>query len=293
MANGIKIGNLDVTFKVGSADCKVYLGDNLLYPHSPTPPVFEGKFKLTLSDSSTVSAECDSTSAVTSGEVSSQYSGTVVSAEIGNCVTTIGNGTFCRCTSLTSITIPNNVTSINGDAFSGCTSLTSITIPSGVTTIGGYAFSKCSGLTSVTIPSGVTYIGSGAFYGCASLTSIDIPSGVTYIGQNVFYKCSGLTSVTIGSGVTSIGENTFANCSNLRQIDIPSGVTSIGSYAFENCTSLTSVTVNAITPPRLYINAFLNTNNCPIYVPSASVSAYKSASVWSNYASRITALPNS
>ena len=36
---GIKIGNLDISaFKVGSNDCKIYLGDTLLYPQSsPTP----------------------------------------------------------------------------------------------------------------------------------------------------------------------------------------------------------------------------------------------------------------
>ena len=35
MANGIKIGNLDISaFKVGSDNCKVYLGDTLLYPQS-------------------------------------------------------------------------------------------------------------------------------------------------------------------------------------------------------------------------------------------------------------------
>lgn len=35
MANGIKIGNIDISaFKVGSDDCKVYLGDTLLYPQS-------------------------------------------------------------------------------------------------------------------------------------------------------------------------------------------------------------------------------------------------------------------
>ena len=35
MADTIKIGNLDISaFKVGSADCKVYLGDTLLYPQS-------------------------------------------------------------------------------------------------------------------------------------------------------------------------------------------------------------------------------------------------------------------
>lgn len=38
MADTIKIGNLDISaFKVGSSDCKIYLGDTLLYPKSPTP----------------------------------------------------------------------------------------------------------------------------------------------------------------------------------------------------------------------------------------------------------------
>ena len=40
MANTIKIGSLDISaFKVGSDDCKIYLGDTKLYPQSqpPTP----------------------------------------------------------------------------------------------------------------------------------------------------------------------------------------------------------------------------------------------------------------
>lgn len=38
MADTIKIGNLDISaFKVGSSDCKIYIGDTLLYPQS-TPP---------------------------------------------------------------------------------------------------------------------------------------------------------------------------------------------------------------------------------------------------------------
>ena len=35
MADTIKIGNLDISsFKVGSGDCTIYLGDTLLYPQS-------------------------------------------------------------------------------------------------------------------------------------------------------------------------------------------------------------------------------------------------------------------
>lgn len=39
MADTIKIGSLDISaFKVGSDDCKVYLGDTLLYSGGTTPP---------------------------------------------------------------------------------------------------------------------------------------------------------------------------------------------------------------------------------------------------------------
>jgi hypothetical protein len=34
-------------------------------------------------------------------------------------------------------------------------------------------------------------------------------------------------------------------------------------------------------------NAFQNTNNCQIYVPSASVETYKTANNWFAYANRI------
>jgi len=42
---------------------------------------------------------------------------------IGNSVTSIGQGAFYECKSLTSITIPNSVTSIGGSAFGGCSNL--------------------------------------------------------------------------------------------------------------------------------------------------------------------------
>ena len=38
----MKIGNLDISsFKVGSDDCKVYLGDTLLYPSTPPTPTLQ------------------------------------------------------------------------------------------------------------------------------------------------------------------------------------------------------------------------------------------------------------
>lgn len=61
-------------------------------------------------------------------------------------VTTIEDGTFADCTSLTSVTIPDSVTKIEDGAFADCTSLTSVTIPDSVTTIGYDAFKGCTNL---------------------------------------------------------------------------------------------------------------------------------------------------
>ena len=214
---------------------------------------------------------CNSSTDLVKAEAQPSYFNNITYAEIGDCVTSIGDWAFSYCSGLTVCTIGNSVTSIGTAAFMYCTSL-----------------------TSCTIGTGVTSISSSAFYQCSGLTSIVIPDSVTSIVTDVFCGCNALTSVTIGSGVTSIGNNTFRDCRSLTSINIPSGVTSIGQYAFSNCSGLTSVTVEATTPPTLAkANAFTNTNNCPIYVPSASVNAYKSANNWSTYASRITAILNS
>ncbi len=184
---------------------------------------------------------------------------------IGDSVTSIGEWVFSGCTSLTSITIPDSVTSIGVQAFYYCTSLTSVTIPDSVTSIGSEAFSDCTSLTSITIPDSVTSIGEGAFSNCDSLASVTIPDSVTEIGYGAFYYCTSLTSVTIGNGVTSIDH-----------------------YAFKYCTSLKEVYCKATTPPTGGSYMFdSNASGRKIYVPRASVNAYKSAEYWKNYASYI------
>jgi hypothetical protein len=202
--------------------------------------------------------------------------------------------------SITSIEIPSGVTEIGIYAFAQCNFLEKINsntvgvanIPSGVTNISHYALYFCKSLTNINIQNSVTSIGNQAFRGCDSLTSINIPSGVTSINEYLFYNCHNLTGITIPDGVTSISGSAFSGCESLTSVNIPSGVTSIGTYVFRNCTGLTSITINATTPPTLAnANAFTNTNDCPIYVPAASVDIYKAANNWSSLSTRIQAIP--
>lgn len=76
--------------------------------------------------------------------------------------------------------------------------------------------------------------------------------------------------------------------SKLKRIYIGTGITSIAYDVFTNSSNLEEVTIKAVTPPTLHQNAFSNCNDTfKIYVPKESVEAYKTASVWSNYADRI------
>ena len=169
---------------------------------------------------------------------------------------------------------------------------TSIEIPEGVSAIGNYSFYACKSITSVTIPSSVKSIGEEAFYMCPSLESVSCAEGLESIGNSAFYACKALFDITLPSSLKTIGDYTFGYCSALKTIVIPENVSSIGRYAFISSKGLTSVYLMPVTPPAAGQKIFDGLSSFPVYVPAASVSAYKSASGWSTYSSWIKAYPD-
>ena len=137
---------------------------------------------------------------------------------LGDEVKEISYGAFRQCPNLVSIEIPESVTCIGEYAFCGCSGLTSVILGNSVTSIGGSAFMDCTRLTSISIPESVTKIDSETFYGCSSLTSITIPNSITTIGDYAFCGCTSLTLVVIPESVTTIGERIFENCSETTSI---------------------------------------------------------------------------
>lgn len=129
-----------------------------------------------------------------------------------------------------------------------------------------------------------------AFYECSSLSSVTMPASLTYIGYVAFYHCKALTVINFLAKLETIDTYAFEGCTSLTSINIPAKVKTIGDNAFYGCTKLASVYVNNSTPFTLGTSVFgNNASGRKIYVPSAAVSAYKSATNWSSYSGYIVA----
>ena len=121
-----------------------------------------------------------------------------------------------------------------------------------------------------------------------------IPEEITSIRNFALSKCKSLRSVTIHDKVTEIGDRAFYYCNNITSVVIGKRVSAIGGCAFEGCLSLKEVYSKSTTPPvggsnmfSYFVDGESFAIGCKIYVPTASVEAYKSASYWSDYASDI------
>lgn len=169
-----------------------------------------------------------------------------------------------------------------------------ITISSAVGTILSRAFSGYTGITEVTIE-GDPYIGLYAFENCPNLETLNTPN---------------LTKLK--SGYYGSSTYTFQNCPKLKGVVFPSySNNGIDSYVFQKCTALTYADFNDLTKlggADVFSNTGLNVlvirrtsgvatlqsgNNFTktpfasdgtggtLYVPSALISDYQSATNWS------------
>lgn len=219
MADGIKIGNLDINaFKVGNASCKIYLGSALLYPLS---------YKLVAqhSDLTEYKVACNASSVLSSAETKADSaSASTRNVTIGDCVTELGAYTFNSFANLTGVTLPSSLTTIGKYAFNSTHGITSITLPNSVVTIGDSAFRHMHGLKELNIPSGVTTIPNWCFNDCTALSSFTIPSNITTINTNAFSYCTALKEVHFQNTTPpTIGGNyPFNGSTNLEKIYIPS-----------------------------------------------------------------------
>ena len=206
----------------------------------------------------------------------------------------IGYKAFYECNSLEKVDMPQ-VQSIDNENFYICPKLKSITLPSSLSSIGVNCFYGCDSLEEATIntSASIDERGLAYFFNGANLKTLKGPwatqDGKYVIIDNklVMAAGNGLDSATIPTGVTEIQPYVFYEYSSLKSVALPNTLSTLGGYAFCGCRNLDYVTIESVSVPEWHYGneAFSDTNECPIIVPSSSVGIYKEA--WSAYRVRI------
>lgn len=160
--------------------------------------------------------------------------------------------------------LPSNFQSSNKN-------LTGIELPL-ITTSSDYLCSSCYNLKFAKMQ-GFTTIKAGAFEGCSSLTRLYFPSATAIDGWG----------------------RSFSSCGNLEKIYFPKLTSIAGANCFLACTKLTTLileanTVCSLSTSTVFGQTPIANGTGYIYVPSALVNSYKSATNWSTFASQFRAI---
>lgn len=160
-------------------------------------------------------------------------------------------------------------------------------------TLSAYAFYERSNVTKIELPN-LQYLKERCFFGCQNLKTLLIPGLVGYTYQYMAAGCTALVNVDI-HGTSYVSSYTFQNCSSLKKVDLHS-VGTIGTYAFTGATKFETLIIRTDTVPALGgTNAFNNTKiksggTGYIYVKSALLDAFKSATNWSTFETQFRAI---
>ena len=202
--------------------------------------------------------------------------------------------------SVTNNTTDYAVTSIGDGAFSDCTSLSSITLAEGLTTIGGYAFYNCGTIIeSVTIPESVTSIGENAFNG-TNVTNFyinNIPSKIA-IGETPF-KADGVT-IHVFTQMQSTFENATNWSAYTGHFNADIAISHVQSITLDNESMImktnTSGKLNATINPadaRVKDAVFTSSNDNIIHITNAATGEFITGSTDGNATITCTAMDGS
>lgn len=192
----------------------------------------------------------------------------------------------------TKVNICDGITTIPEQTFSSnpkynINHLSYVSLPSTLKVIENGAFQYCT-FKKIELPEGIEVL-NHCFSECKQLEEINLPKSLREILQWSFSetKLKGTISIPDNDNLISIDYSSFYNCKNIKTIIIPDNITIIEEQAFSGCTGLEEIYVKATTPPTIKnVSAFTGVT-AKIYVPKASVEAYKTANIWSGFADRI------
>ena len=134
----------------------------------------------------------------------------------------------------------------------------------------------------------IVTLNNSAFSWCSSLREIILPQNIIHIGEGAFLNTA-IEKLIIPEGCKTCDSSLVSENINCKLIDFPSTMISIGARPTNKGSLQLTVICRAITPPTFSGSWSYNNSGKPIaiYVPDASVSAYRTATGWSSSSSII------
>lgn len=143
--------------------------------------------------------------------------------------------------------------------------------------VDGLLYEPVAGGTAILKPNNYT----GDIVVPPTVTIENVEYTVTEIASSAFIQ---VTSVELPNTVTKIGSNVCMLNGNITSVKLGSGLREIGSFFTYNCTKLVEVYCYATEVPNILASTFQGgLPSTTLYVPAASLEAYKASAVWNKF----------
>lgn len=148
-------------------------------------------------------------------------------------------------------------------------------------------FNHNTGITSFTSSTITQIYQDDAFHGCTNLQAVEMTATITQFKAYTFMDCPLLETAKFPNMTVAIGNGAFRNDTSLTLVDCGKA-NQIIANAFNGCTHLTTIVLRKTSVTSLQgTNVFTNTpfasggTGGTVYVPSALIGSYQTASNWS------------
>ena len=151
------------------------------------------------------------------------------------------------------VNLEDGITSISDGAFSDCKTLSEINIPNSITYIGSYAFNNCNSLNDIVLHDNIEHIGKLAFTNTGYYKNNDNwENGVLYINKCLISARKTINGgCVIKDGTNLIADNAFEDCNLITDLSIPDSIIEINDSILKSCTSLSTINVSDTHPNYL------------------------------------------
>lgn len=199
-----------------------------------------------------------------------------------------------------------NISILNNQVFAGA-AIEEITLPPKITSL-YRTFDNCSNLKKVKGLEHITELEDRVFTNCKDWTEIlNMPALNNVINYREMFQGSGLKGVenlgsitilpsfqnsqieyiNIPDTVTEISANSLRGCQKLEKVVIPKNVKLINNGALIITPKNPPIIFLGEVPPTCTETESISSGRSYIYVPDGSLNAYRSAPIFSKYASKI------